>query len=247
MNYEQYIIATITLARNNQEKQRIFRGIKILSQKNIPEIVAVDGGSGADFISSLSRIPKVNIVKASKPGLQNQTIKSLQIAAKTNIPYLLYTESDKFRFFDNELDQFIFKSDKITAKDKNFGLIIPSRNIRSFAKFPFLQQLTESAINKIISHLIKSGKNNDYVYGPKLVARSLLPYLKLISDKDIGWGWMSYLTIVAHKLGKRIYTISMDLSPPIENEKEDEIQKKLRLKQMKNHIEGIYLAKTLQL
>jgi len=241
MSYEKYTISTITYGRSHEEERRIARGLRALSAKHIPTIIASDGGSSVPFLDELQKIPNVRIVRAAQKGLFPQVTESLQKAGETDQPYIFYTESDKARFFEQGLDEFIAIATDIAERDAHFGLIIPARNQQSFSAFPPFQQDTESSVNGIIDRLTNQDEKRDYLYGPKIVAKSLIPYLEKVSD-DIGWGWMSYLAIIAHRLNKTNYTVSLDLPTPAENENEDEEEKLLRLKQMRDHFNGIYLA-----
>lgn len=232
---ENLTVSTITWARDRKEEKLLYDSLSALSGKNI-HIIAVDGGSNEEFLDSLKKFRNISVIRSSKKGLQNQVVESLN-EAQLSSKYILYAESNKNDFFRNNFDSLLSMSMSIIDKDPNVGIILPSRTEKSFSTYPTFQQRSESFLNVILREFIDK-KTGDFAYGPRIIVHDLIPYLDRL-PKDVSWGWMTYLLIIAKKIGKSIYIVDLDLPCP-ENEREDtDTDRLLRLKQLKNHLQAI--------
>lgn len=233
-------ISTITLARSPAEEQRIINALEHLSQSGI-QIVAVDGGSPDLFIQKLSRLASVDLIVSEKKGLFAQVSRSLKEAAKKQ-PLIFYTESDKEAFFaGGQFQDFLAEASHLLRDDPQTGLVVPSRSPTSFASYPAAQRRYESEINQKTAQLLKSPEV-DLLYGPMLIDRDLVPMLNNCPD-DIGWGWLTYLRLVAYKKGKQTKGIEMDLPCSLEDRQETEKESAYREEQYLQHLKAIALAK----
>jgi len=232
---ENFTVSTITWARDKREENLVYDSLSTISDKNI-HVVAVDGGSREEFLYRIKSLKNISVIISSKKGLQNQILESLKEAQRSN-KYVFYAESNKNDFFENQLDEFIFRAMNIISKNPNTGIVLPSRTKESFSTFPSFQQQSESVLNTILSGFL--GKNvKDFAYGPRIIAGDLIPYLDRL-PKDIGWGWMTYILIIAKKMGMSIHAVNLDLPCPKDERVETESDKIFRLKQLRNHIEGM--------
>ncbi len=232
MNLSNIAIATISWARSDAEARLIEEGLRHLATLNVPVFV-VDGGSPDDFLARLRSIPGIAVLEPTGPGLQDHVLQSLEAAAASSREFLLYTESDKKWFFQHRLESYI----DLSPVDDAVGVVLPARTPESFATFPQFQQYTEIVINTLTDELIH--RPGEYAYGPRLVRNSLMPYL-LGLDRDLGWGWQSYVVVVAGRLGYRIVDIPLDLPCPEEQREEGGPQAKFfRVGQLSQHLEGL--------
>lgn len=213
----------------------MYDSLSVLSSKNI-NIVAVDGGSSKEFLGRIKKFRNISVIRSSKKGLQNQVVESL-LEAQASSRYIFYTESNKSDFFRSHLDGFLSRAMTIIDKNPNAGIVLPSRTKESFSTFPEFQQRSESFLNTILSEFIDR-EVGDFAYGPKIIASDLIPYLGHLL-RDVGWGWMTYLLLIAKKLEKSIYAVELDLPCPRDERENTYADKLLRLKQLKNHIEGV--------
>lgn len=242
MNRHKIVATTISLARSSQEEKRIQDSLKILSGKNLEAITIVDGGSSRDFISEIKKMPNVNLEIHPELSLQESIKKSLTIAKSYKPTAIFYTESDKKDFFKNNLEIFLDEALTIIENDPNFGIIIPSRTKESFSKFPAFQQYTENTINNLIGNFLdEKNSHNDYCYGPRIISPKLITYIDKL-PKNIGWGWLSFLLITSALLGKKNYTVQLNLPSPTEEFTEKEKIKLYRTKQLIDHAKGILEA-----
>jgi hypothetical protein len=177
----------------------------------------------------------------SAPGLFGQVKTSLQIAHDLDPDYILYTEPNKPHFFAEQLAAFVGHATERAAGVEEFGLVLPARNPESLATFPPFQQKTESLMSEMIRFVIGGETAADYLYGPRMLAPALIQVLDRI-DYEIGWGWMSFLVVAAHARGKSIETLAMDLPCPPEERVDDQRERLLRLRQMRDHVNGIHEA-----
>ncbi len=237
MSYERLVFSTVTLAKTREEEETIVRGIEMLSSKNIPSLIIVDGGSSSDFIARLGAIPRTSLVQKGG-GLFVQTKEALNKASGESSPYIFYAESNKEQFFKTSLDEFVQKAFEHMERDPNCGIVLPSRTSGSFATFPSFQREEELSLNRLLKELMGRAGDEDFAYGPRIILRDLIPYLNRAS-KEIGWGWMSYLLIIVNRLGKSIYTIPLELPCPEKERGETRADKLYRLEQFRNHIDGI--------
>ncbi len=193
-------------------------------------VFAVDGGSSDKFLSKAKEISNLFMVR-SEGGLVSQVKRSLNEALKTNADYILYTESDKQLFFQDKIDAFSSLSSEILPT--NPGMILASRTQESFSTFPPFQRRAEHFLNDMLANI--TGNVCDYSYGPRILSRDLLPHIDDLGE-SMGWGWMTYLVLAAHRLNKEVKNIELSLPCPPDQQGETENDKKYRLQQLQQHL-----------
>ncbi len=233
-----FVVSTVALARTKLEAKTILDTLRLLSKINIPIVVA-DGGSPKKFLNEIRKIHNVIIEKKKKDDLFSQVKQSLYKASKLGRA-IFYLESNKYLLVKTELPKILKKAKKIITKDPEFGLILISRNKKSFETFPKFQRAEEQFLNKLTISLLHL-KKTDYSYGPRILNSSHIKYLKNI-HADLGWGWPSFILFTYHKLRKKIYSISVDGVCPVEERVENEEDQRYRLRQLKENLKGIELS-----
>lgn len=229
-------IATISLARNNEEEKLLRTSLEQLGQLKMP-VYITDGGSSKNFVHFIKSIPHFNVFEAK--GLWPQTKKSITEAAKRS-KFIFYTEPDKQEFFISHLKKFL---EKITVDD-NTGVVLASRSMKAFGTFPAFQQMTETTINNCCKEVMK--KEMDYCYGPFLFNTCLISYLEKLND-NCGWGWRPFLFTIAYRLGLRIENYERDFNCPLEQRQDDASERIYRMKQLTQNINGLLKATAIDL
>ena len=225
-------IATVTLIRNTQERDLLHQSMQRLSALGVPVAVA-DADSGKDFTDYLENLPNLKVYKLERSGLFLQAKESLVAASHLGKRYVLYTESDKLWFFENELGNFISQA----LDDDNTGIFLASRDARSFSTFPEFQRHTEAVINQLVEKLV--GQGGDYVYGPMLIRRTLIDSLSLVQE-DIGWGFRFFLIGIAHRLGQHLVPLTLTLPNPAYSHQEETLDVRLyRVQQLVQNSRGL--------
>lgn len=230
-------IATICLARNDDEERLLCSSLKQLSSLQLP-VYITDGGSSKSFIDFLHSIPHFKLFEAK--GLWPQAKTSVKAAAASGAKFIFYTEPDKLEFFSNHLKRMLSEMNA----DENTGVVIASRSGKAFSTFPSFQQLTETAINNCCKEVTK--EDIDYSYGPFLFNSKLIPFLEKLDD-NIGWGWRPFVFCLAHRLGLKVDSYEDDFNCPMDQRKDDETEKIYRMKQLTQNINGIIQAATIEL
>lgn len=230
-------VSTITLARTPNEEKQIVDSLKVLSKLNLP-IVVCDGGSPADFLDQLKKIEGIIITPQPGGSLLNQVRESLNTAAAA-FPYVFYTESNKLDFFSRQLLFFLDEANKI-IKQSHPDVIVASRSPESFSTYPPFQKQTESITNLLLADFLET-KIQDYSYGPRVIDSQLISSLNSIGT-DLGWGWMSYILFAAKNNRQEIKSLEIDLPCPQNEREETAKDKRLRLKQLDDHIRAILEA-----
>ncbi|MDQ6812134.1 MAG: hypothetical protein M3040_00110 [Bacteroidota bacterium] len=238
MNKDQISIATITLARDEQEEQLLRTALHQLSQLNIP-VYITDGGSRPGFLAFLAGFPQFIVSKKTARGVWEQAKNSL-IEASETCEYIFYTEPDKYEFFGKHLTKMI----ESVHPDEKIGVVLASRSACGFASFPAFQQMTETTINNCCAELI--GKTTDFTYGPFLLRSTFVQYLKLVKD-DIGWGWRPFVFNIANRLGFNVGAYVADFSCPPSQQQDTAAERIYRMKQLKQNIEGMVLSTAVSL
>ena len=227
-------VATITWARDAAEERLIVDAMTRLGSLRMPLAIS-DGGSPAHVVEALSRIDGAVMAAPAERGLVPQVKASLQAAAATGRPFLLYTESDKQQFFDQALEGFIARA----PGGDDVGVVVACRSAETFATFPALQRFTESTINVLTSDA--TGVPADYSYGPFLMRRDLAEQLAHVPS-SIGWGWRHYLFATAARLGLRVIIEVGDYPCPEDQRGEDTPERIHRMRQLSQNVEGLVLA-----
>lgn len=237
MSNSEIVVATITLARNDAESQRLTQAIAALAGHGWP-IVAADGGSAPEFVNGLQQMPNVTIrpyQPSDTPRLLSQ-VKSALTAARLNPGCILYTEPDKGWFFEHRLKTFVEQA----LAQAPFGVAIAARDEASFLTYPSFQYYTETVTARLSAEVL--GQAGDILYGPLLLNPALVPYVERLTE-DIGWGWRPFVMVVARRLGLAVIPVTMDLPCPIEQRSEDDKKARLyRLEQLAQNARGLVLG-----
>ena len=235
-------IATMTLARTGGEADRLYRSLQALSALGLPIAVA-DGGSGDEFTARVRDIPRVSLHTphlGGGPRLLTQIQAVLDAASETNPAYVLYTEPDKEWFFTHRAPEFIRAIDE----HPSVGVLVAARNEASFATFPPGQQLPERLFNELCGDTL--GAPGDYLYGPLLIRRDLLPLVQRIQE-DVGWGWRPYVMAAAHGRGAHVRCHVADLPCPVDQRDEnDRAARVYRMRQLSQNVHGLALGLALE-
>jgi hypothetical protein len=240
MQPHKLVVATITLARNKQEERLLSNALRKLSECNLP-IIAADGGSSAQFVHELKQA-EISVIKPRKKGLVPQIKTSLTAALKC-FPdyYILYTEPDKYPFFEGPLLKFV----QLAKASPSFGVALAARNKLSFKTFPEGQQWTEMFMNQAAEFTLKNKTTTevpDYCYGPLLLSSSAAK-LALESPDDLGWGWRFYTMARAKQSRLTLKSIPLNLPCPHEQRGEDSREDRLyRIKQLRQNLAALESA-----
>ncbi len=227
-------IATMTWARNDAEEALLRRSLGLLAGLGMPVFVT-DGGSPAPFLDFLRGLPGVTVLSPPRPGLWMQTRTSLRAARDAGTPFILYTEPDKADFFAQSLPQRLAEA----VPDDGLGVRLFSRSGEGFASFPAFQQMTETTINACCREVI--GVPADYVYGPFLLNRAVVPHLETLPE-TIGWGWRPYAFNVARRLGYRVAAVTGNFLCPEDQREDTPAERIYRMRQLVQNIEGLTLS-----
>jgi hypothetical protein len=239
MNKNNVSIATITWARDSHEEKLLRKSLIRLAELNI-QVFVTDGGSNGDFLNFLENFSNFHILSTDGRGVWAQVKNSLAGAYSSGSDFILYTEPDKYDFFDHSLPKMI---DDATVFQQS-GIITASRSEAGFASFPAFQQMTETTINNCCAEIID--KTADYTYGPFLMNSRLVPYLYLVNE-DIGWGWRPYIFGIAHRLGYNIETYTGDFLCPSAQQEDSAAERVYRMRQLSQNIQGVILSTTVKI
>ncbi len=232
MDMEDVAIATITLARNDRERDLLLASLRELARADRP-VFATDGGSGEAFVHEVRSLQGFTLCEPEGRGLWPQVRASLAAALASGARFILYTEPDKRDFFREGLGEFIAES----PDDSGVGVVLASRAERELATFPAFQQYTESVINRCCAEV--TGEAFDFSYGPFLLKPSVVQ--KLVPPKDdIAWGWRTYAFAIAHRLGLRVEHRLKGCACPWEQR--GHAESIYRMQQLAQSVEGLVLA-----
>ena len=218
----------MTLARDEQQAQTLLGALRSLARRNTP-IFAADGGSPQPFLDAVARIP-ITLVPPRARNLVGQVVASLDAAAATGAPFILYTEPDKQTFFDTHLAGFL----DAARREHEAGLVLAARSDAAFAPFPAFQQRTERSFNELCGEIV--GEQIDFLYGPFLLKPALVAELADV-DASVGWGWRPFLFNRARRRGYRIASIAGEYACPIDQRGDEE--RAHRLRQLSENADGL--------
>jgi hypothetical protein len=239
MHKKDITIATITLARDEQEETLMRNALEQLSKLKIPVFIT-DGGSRPGFLDFLRSFPHFILSKATVKGVWAQAKNSLTEAYQQGSKFIFYTEPDKGDFFAQSLPEML---DRVQTDDKS-GIVMASRSAAAFSTFPAFQQMTETAINNCCAEVV--GKNLEYTYGPFLLNRQLVPYLALVKE-DISWGWRPYVFGTAKRLGYQVESYVGNFYCPVSQREDRATERIYRMRQLSQNMQGIVLSATVNL
>lgn len=234
MDKKDLSIVTITWARDDREEAVLRTALKQLAELDLPVFVT-DGGSGASFLAFLRNLPQVTLTDDPKRGVWPQTRNSLSAAYRARTPFVLYTEPDKAGFFAHALPRLL----EVMGVDEQVGVVLFSRSAAGFTTVPAFQQMTETTINQCCAEVI--GPPADYVYGPFLLNRTVIPHLAALDD-GIGWGWRPYAFNIAKRLGYRVESVAGDFACPVDQREDTPAERIYRMRQLTQNIEGLTLS-----
>lgn len=226
----------MTLVRDAQEEDLVRAALGVLGSLGAPLAVS-DGGSPASFTDFLATLPGVRIVPPRGRGLVAQVTASLDAAAATGAPFVLYTEPDKHLFFRDHVRDFIDRA----LNDPTVGIVVAGRSSAALATFPEMQRRGESTINQLTGESV--GIDGDYSYGPFLLRRELVTYMHRV-PADAGWGWRHYIFTVASRLGYTVMHVEGAYTCPEDQRVEDDGQRVHRLRQLAQNVQGLVLGLT---
>ena len=235
MKISEIAVVTITLARSREDEKALLRSLEKLAATGLPLVIA-DGGSERQFVKQLLAFTNYVVVPDGKglvPQVKSGIAATLhQFADKAAI---LYTEPDKYLFFEGRLLEFI----TAVRATKRFGVAVAARSEKSFRTFPKGQYEAESFMNEAFSWVV--GAKGDYCYGPLLLARRGAE-MALDAPNDLGWGWRFWTMRRAHAAGLQLSIVEQNLPCPKEQRREDSLKDRLyRLKQLRQNLEAISL------
>jgi hypothetical protein len=225
-------IATISLVRNEQEEATLRSSLTALAALGVPVFIA-DGGSPESFLQFLQSFPHFTVLSAK--GLWPQAKTSIEAAANAGAEWVVYTEPDKQSFFENDLLHLAAKAER----SGDTGIVIASRSEKAYASFPAFQQMTEQTINQCCQEV--TGLAADYCYGPFLFRAALVKTLSVLPE-NCGWGWRPFLFASASLSGYTLQTFEGDFLCPPAQATDDATERRYRMKQMVQNIEGLLLA-----
>jgi hypothetical protein len=230
MDARMVALATVTWVRTAHEESVLRSSLSRLAGLGMPVAVA-DTGVNTGFLQFLHSLPGFDVHVATERGLAAQVITSIEIAARRETPFILYTEPDKEMFFDQIAD-FVGQSDG----SPDVGIVLAARSDESFRTFPPTQRYTESIVNHLCGEFV--GTPGDYAYGPFIMNRALLPVVRSLQP-TLGWGWRPFLFNAAHRHGLRVIQVPDDRPCPLDQREEDERERAHRLRQLSENILGL--------
>jgi hypothetical protein len=226
-------VASMTLARDAREADRLIVALGALSRLKLP-IDVTDGGSNASFVDALRSLPGLNVSSLDRSsGLVAQVRASIARAQSRDRPFILYTEPDKYEFFVDHLARFI----EGAPESDDVGIVMASRSASSLMTFPPEQQDTERIFNRLCGAVFR--REGDYTYGPFLMRRSLVDELSG-ADASLGWGWRPYLFFRCVRRGLRVELLTDDYDCPPDQRPESALA--YRVQQLGQNVEGLLRA-----
>ena len=231
MDANSVAVATITWAKSAGEEARLSRSLGVLAAAGLPVAVA-DRGTSPPFARRLEGMPGFRLTVPREPGLVAQVKASVALAATFGTPFILYVEPDKELFFAARLRDFL----RGALEPADAGVVIAERSRESFATFPDMQRYTEGVVNHLCGQLLE--RPGDYVYGPFLLSRRLLPHVEQI-DGRLGWGWRPHTFLAAHRQGLRVRGVTGDYPCPPDQRHEDAADRMHRIRQLSENILGL--------
>jgi hypothetical protein len=231
-------VATVTWARDAAEERVLTAALEALATLEAP--VAVSDRSPSGTLGQTIERLGFAAAPAREPGLVEQVACAVRAAARTDRPFILYTEPDKQDFFIHRLARFV----RDAPGDADVGVVLASRSDASFATFPPLQRFTETTINTLTGDVL--GQPGDYSYGPFLVRRELAAHLDR-PPEGIGWGWRHFLFVVAYRLGFRVIHVVDDHRCPPGQHDENATERVHRLRQLSQNVDGLAAGLTASL
>ena len=228
-----FVVATMTLARDDAESALILKSLAALARSGLP-VIGTDGGSSSTFLDRARSIAGVTMLSNDDaPGLVGQIRKSLARAREW--ASILYTEPDKHAFFTEHVDTFL----DAAARQHESSVILASRSIAGFASYPASQRMAEGLLNHVCGSL--TGLHADYSYGPFVLRADVLGLVEDVPT-TLGWGWRPYLFVRAHRNGHRLASIEGDFFCPDDQRHDSAAERHHRIRQLAQNLQGVSLA-----
>lgn len=235
----QICVCTISLARDKAEARLIHATLQHLSRSGLAVIVA-DGGSPSEFIEAIAALPNLSVVTPQQPGLVGQVQAAFAAARVHRAAFLLYLESDKRGFAEEQLGDYLARADT----EPDVGAVLAARSDRAFATFPPVQRSTEARINTMTGDAV--GRRGDYSYGPFLLNAELAGRIGT-APASLGWGWRHFMFGLAHRLGYRLVHVTGDYECPTDQRQEGPHERRHRERQLDENLAGLRLSLTMPL
>ena len=226
-------VATITLA-DEDSAAGLLKSLTALSQLGL-RVAVTDGGSPESFLTVVRNLPGFDVQKVAQRGLVGQVMASIARAIEWKTPYVFYTEPDKEMFFSAHLASFLQRA----LSETPGGIAIAARSRAAFDTFPETQRTTESCLNTLCSGV--TGVATDYTYGPFLAESALLPRVEG-ANLSLGWGWRTFLFVLAHRMGYRLSSIPGDFLCPASDRVNTESEQLHRMRQLVQNVNGVLAA-----
>jgi hypothetical protein len=226
----------MTLANDEQHERVLLDALQRLTLDRW-RVAISDGGSRAAFVNAVASLPSFAVVPPRAPGLVGQITASIAAASSDAdaAAFVLYTEPDKFEFFDEHLVNFVAAA----PDDPDVGIVLAARSPASFDSFPAAQRETEGTFNRLCADIV--GEQTDYLYGPFLMNRALAAHVQT-ARTDLGWGWRPYLFAEARRLGFRVTAVVGDFPCPPGQRLEDRAERIHRMRQLRQNLDGLIHA-----
>jgi hypothetical protein len=231
MNAGDISVATMTWVRSPSEEIVLRRSMAKLAATGL-QVAVGDTGASAAFTAFLRALPGFEVVIPAGRGLVAQVQASLALAATFDSRFILYTEPDKERFFEQQLADFISRA----PERRDTGVVLAARSEEALVTFPRMQRYTEGLTNHFVSEAL--GVTGDYSYGPFIMTRDLLPAIAAM-DRGLGWGWRHATFVSAFRRGLRIEHVVGDYECPPDQREEDDAERTHRVRQLGENVRGL--------
>ena len=99
-----------------------------------------------------------------------------------------------------------------------------------------MQRCTEAIANHLCGSRL--GYAGDFLYGPFLMIRNLLPHVASVED-PVGWGWRLSTFVAAHGAGLRVVSVTDDNRCPPGQRTENDTDRMHRVRQLSENILGL--------
>jgi|GEM_PF-1163073 len=195
-------IATTSLIRSKEERNKVLETVEWLGKLKIPVIVT-DGGSPDDDKKIIKHTPNVIFFEADS--LDNEIMNSHKVGAEI-ADYIFYLHTDKLDLAKKYAPSIIE-----AHNNSKKGMFIISRTDKAFETYPSFQKTQENFLNFFMGDYI--GIQNDYYYGPKIYPSFLYNYLNK-KKCDFGWGVEAYFYVIAKRLGLPFEFYPVEIKSP---------------------------------
>jgi hypothetical protein len=226
------VVATISLARSDDEAALLLRSLGALARRAEATFVT-DGGSSARTVAGMAALPRARVLTAS--GLVPQVKSSVAAGVAAGVSRLLYTEPDKWTFFESQLSGVLARC--VAMPDD--ALIVIARSDRALATFPERQRHNESVFNRECANAFATP--GDFCYGPFVLPGRIATRVADCPD-DLGWGWRPFVFALAYRLGCPLRMITGPFECPPDQRHEGPGDEAYRDRQLAQNRRGLRLG-----